>query len=264
MHEHRHARKAVGTLGHRLGRPVRGRRQPVLLGPGHPLDDWVHRFEMRRVRGQGDRQPCAAAPLEDASGSLVVLHVARALHRFGVEIPLELLEDLLVRLADDVRQDVEPTTVGHSHHDLRHALSGGGVEQRVEEDDGRLRPLQAEPLLADVARVEEAFEHLGRVQPVQDVTLLVLGEGAGVPFDVLLDPSLLLGVLYVHVLDGEGPAVGVAEHMEDLVECRHVTPGQAVRHEGARQVPDGQPVGQGVEFRVDVRGLDAQRGRGWR
>ena len=48
-------------------------------------------------------------------------------------------------------------------------------EQGVEDDDGRLGALEAEPLLAHVAGVEEALEHLGRVQAVQDVALLVRG-----------------------------------------------------------------------------------------
>ena len=136
---------------------------------------------------------------------------------------------------------------------------GGGVEQRVEQDDGRLRALQAEPLLPDVAGVEEALEHLGRVEPAEDVPLLLEVEGRRLAFDVLLDPALLLGVLNVHVLDGERPAVGVAQHVEDLVERGDVAPGQAVGDELARQVPDGEPVGQRVELGVDVRGLRVER-----
>ena len=214
---------------------------------------------MRGVRGQGDRQLLPGAGHEDAAGTLVVLDVARALDRLGVEIPLELLEDLAVRLADDVGQHVEPAPVGHAHHDLGHARTGGGVEQRVEQDDGRLGPLEPEALLPDVAGVEEPFEDLGRVEPVEDVALLLHVERAGLPFDVLLDPSLLLGVLNVHVLDAERPAVGVAQDVEDLVEGGDVAPGQAVRHELAGQVPDGQPVGQRVEFGVDVRRLGVER-----
>ena len=78
-------------------------------------------------------------------------------------------------------------------------------------------------------------------------------------FDVLLDPALLLGILDVHVLDAERPAVGVAQDVEDLVERGHVAPGQAVGHELAGQVPDGEPVGQRVELGVDVRRLGVER-----
>ena len=82
---------------------------------------------------------------------------------------------------------------------------------------------------------------------------------AGLPLDVLLDPALLLGILDVHVLDAQGAAVGVAQDVEDLVEGGHVAPGQAVGDELARQVPDGEPVGERVELGVDVRGLGIER-----
>ncbi len=87
----------------------------------------------------------------------------------------------------------------------------------------------------------------------------LLVERARLAFDVLLDPPLLLGILNVHVLDGQGAAVGVAQDVEDLVERGHVAPGQAVGHEGAGQVPDGEPVGQRVELGVDVRRLGVER-----
>ena len=104
---------------------------------------------------------------------LVVLDVAGPLHRLGVEVALELLEDLPVGLADDVGQHVEPAPVGHAHHRLGRAGHGRLVQQGVEQDDGRLGPLEAEALLADVAGVQEPLEDLGRVQPVEDVALLV-------------------------------------------------------------------------------------------
>ena len=49
----------------------------------------------------------------------VVLDVAGALHRVGVDVALELGEDRLVALAHDVRQHVEPAAVGHAEHARR-------------------------------------------------------------------------------------------------------------------------------------------------
>ena len=51
--------------------------------------------------------------------------------------------------------------------------AGGRVEERVEQDDGRLGPFEAEALLPDVAGVEEALEDLGGVEAAEDVALLV-------------------------------------------------------------------------------------------
>ena len=111
----------------------------------------------------------------------------------------------------------------------------------------------------DVAGVEEPLEDLGGVEPVEDVTLLLGGERGGDPLDVLLDPPLLLGVLDVHVLDAEGPAVGVAEDVEDLVERGGVLAGEPVGDELARQVPDGQSVVERVELGVELGRLGVER-----
>ena len=111
----------------------------------------------------------------------------------------------------------------------------------------------------DVAGVEEPLEHLGGVQAAEDVPLLVRGQSGRHPLDVLLDPPLLLEVLDVHVLDPEGPAVGVAQDVEDLVERRHVPAGQPVGHELPRQVPDGEAVVRRVELGVELGRLGVER-----
>ena len=56
-------------------------------------------------------------------------------------------------------------------------------------------------------------------------------------FDVLLDPSLLVGILDVHVLDAERAAVGVAQDLEDVAE-RH---GVACRPARRPRTPDRGP-----------------------
>ena len=78
------------------------------------------------------------------------------------------------------------------------------------------------------------------------------------PFDVLLDPPLLLGILDVHVLHAEGPAVGVAQDVQDLVQGGQVLAGQAVGHELTGQVPDGQAVVERVELGVELGRLGVQ------
>ena len=85
-------------------------------------------------------------------------------------------------------------------------------------------------------------------------------------FDLLLDPALLLGLLDVHVLDADRPAVGVAQHVQDLAERqlplpadRCVDPHVAAGQELAVEVPDGQPVGGRVELGVHLRRFRRQR-----
>ncbi len=149
--------------------------------------------------------------------------------------------------------------MSHAHHDFGHPGAGRRVEKRIQQHDGRLGTLETEALLPDVAGVEEPLEDLGRVEAVEDVTLLLDVERGRLTLDMLLDPTLLLGILDVHVLDGQGAAVGVAQDVEDLVEGGDLAPCQAVGDELARQVPDGEAVRQRVEFGVDVRGLGVER-----
>ena len=256
-----HRERVTGSVDKALpGPPLAA--EGVLAGPGHADDHRVDRLEVGRVGGHGDRDGAARAAREAAGGALVVLDVAGALDRLGVEVPLELLEDLAVGLADDVGQDVEAAAVRHAHDRLVEPLGHRLVEEGVEDHDGRLGALEAEPLLAHVAGVEEALEDLGGVQPVQDVALLVRHGHRGDPLDVLLDPPFLAGVLDVHVLDPERAAVGVAEHREDLVEGGHALAGQSVGHEGPGQVPDGQSVVQRVQLGVESTG-SASSGSRW-
>ena len=109
--------------------------------------------------------------------------------------------------------------MGHAEHGLGLPGHGGGVDHGVEQRHGRLGPLQAEPLLADVLGLEELLERLGGVQAIEDPALLLGAELGGDAFDVVLDPPLLVGLLDVHVLDADGPAVGVAQHAEDVAEA---------------------------------------------
>ena len=105
---------------------------------------------------------------------------------------------------------------------------GRRLEDGVEDRDGRLGALEPEALLAHVLGGEELLEGLGRVEPLEDVALVVGVELGDDALDLLLDPALLLGVLDVHVLDADGAAVGVAQHVEDVAE-RHAAPGRRGR-----------------------------------
>ena len=159
----------------------------------------------------------------------VVLHVARALHRVGVDLALELLEDLVVALADDVGEHVEAAAVRHADHRAVELGVGGRLEDGVEDRDGRLGALEAEALLADVLGGEELLERLGRVEPLEDVALVVEVELRRHALDLLLDPALLLRVLDVHVLDADRAAVRVAQHVEDVAERHALAAGRGRR-----------------------------------
>ena len=231
----------------------------VLLGSGHALDHRVDGLEVRRVGGELEGDLVAGAADERARLAQVVLHVARALDGLGVDVPLELLEDLVVALAHDVGEHVEAAPMGHAHHRAVEAGVGGALEHRVDERDRALRAFDAEALLADVLLAEELLEGLGGVELFEDVALVVGGQVDADALHLLLHPVLLLRLLDVHVLDADRAAVGVAQDVEDLSECQGVGAGQALGEELAVQVPDREAVGGRVELRVHVRLFPGQR-----
>ena len=130
----------------------------------------------------------------------MVLDVARALARERQQHALELAEDLLVGLAQDVGEHVQPTTVSHADHDLLDALLGRALDRLRQRGDQGVRPLEREALVADVLRVQEALEVLGPVQPLQDLEDALareLVEVLGV-LDAVADPVLAPAVGDVH------------------------------------------------------------------
>lgn len=117
--------------------------------------------------------------------------------------------------------------MGHAHDRTIEAVIGGRPEDGIENCDGRLGSLDSEPLLTHILGGEELLEGLRGIQPPQDVTLLVGVDAVGDPFNLLLDPSLLLGVGDVHVLDADRPAVGVTQHVQQVAQLHPSGPADA-------------------------------------
>ena len=187
-----------------------------------------------------ERRPDAgtAARRVHALRAQVVLHVTGPLRGARVQVPLELLEYLRVRLADDVRQDVQPAPVRHADDGLVHLRAGSLGEHRIEQRDERLGALQGEPLLADELGLQERLERLGDVEPGQDADLVVVLGPAVRPLDACLQPGALVGVLHVHVLDADSAAVRVAQHAEDLPQPHSRRPAEASGGEVSLKIPE--------------------------
>ena len=232
----------------------------VTLRPGHALDHRVDGLEVARVRRERHHDLVTGRRGVRAGRADVVLHVAGALHRRRVERALELEEDLAVALADRVHEHVEPAAVRGAEHGFGHAGVGGRAEQRVEHRDQALGAFEAEALLAQVLRVHEPFEGLGRVQAVEDPALLLGLQRGRRRLDPRLHPLLLVRLLDVHVLDADGAGVRVTQHPEDVAqgECLAVEAAGAEPADGklAVEVPDGEAVVVDVELGVGA-GLPA-------
>ena len=111
---------------------------PPLLGPRTALDHRVDGLEVARVCGQADMDfgvgGCSVVRAETA----VVFDIAITAVRVRAGGVLEFVEDHRVRLAEYVREDVEPAAVGHAHHDLFGAGLGRSFDELVESRNQRL------------------------------------------------------------------------------------------------------------------------------
>ena len=83
------------------------------------------------------------------------------LRSVGVELVLELGEDLRRRLLQHVGEHVEPPAVSHADHDLDHVRARGALDQPLQQRDQALGALQREALVAQELVLQELLEHLG-------------------------------------------------------------------------------------------------------
>jgi hypothetical protein len=198
--------------------PARGVADRVTLRSRHAFDHGVDGLDVARVGGERERHVATVESDMLAARAEVVLDVTGALDAARVELALELAEDLLVRLPEDVGEHVQPSPVRHTEHDLAHVRTRGLVGERVEHRNERLRALEREALLTEVLRVHEALEDFSRAQLFEDSALLLLGERRPRRLDALLDPSLLVGLLDVHVLDADRACVRVTKDAKDRAQ----------------------------------------------
>ena len=134
----------------------------ILLGLGHAFDDRVDRFEVARVRGERDaRSACPTRLLNLPVAPTWYFTSPEPCGTFGSSSPSNSRKicayDLPTMLASTLRRprcDMPITTSSH-------AVVGRGVEQEVEHRDQRLRAFEAEALLPEELRVQEALERLG-------------------------------------------------------------------------------------------------------
>jgi hypothetical protein len=221
-----------------------------LLGPGATLHHRAHRLQVGGIAGERQVDAIAALHAPIVREALVVLHVAGAEGAVDQRAVLELGEDRLQGLAEDVREHVQATPVGHADHDLAHADPRTVLDDGVEQGDQALGALQGEALLAQKLRVQEALEQLGRrelLEHPQPLAGFELG-GALALLEVAAQPALVARVLDVGVLHAHRPAVGGAQPGEDLTQRLDRTAGQVARDVGAVHVVVAEAVVGGIQL----------------
>ena len=154
----------------------------------------------------------------------------------------ELVEDLGVVLAYDVRHHVQTAAVWHANAHLVELFVRGLLADLVQQNDYGFTALQGETFLPHELGLQKGLEDLGLVQLVEGVHVLLVGEGLAGHFDAVLEPLALLGIRDVHVFDGNGATVGVLQDGENFPQraVAPFLPAEGADGELAVQVPDGQ------------------------
>ncbi len=140
----------------------------------------------------------------------------------------------------------------HADRDLDHAGRRGDFDDRVQGRDRYLPAFEAEALGGDITFLTERLEALGLGQMLQDLALFACVQG-GVPrraFDAPLNPRLLVGILDMHELDADGPAIGSAEDLQDLPQRGGFQPQHVVDEDRLIEIGFGKAVGLGIQFRM--------------
>ena len=118
----------------------------------------VHRFQVAGVRNQAHMH-LDTVELAVGAGAEMVLHIARTADIVGIGAStLEFMEDDLVRLAHDIRENVEPPPVRHAVNNLANALMRAVFDHRFQRRDHAFAAVQAEALGADILLAEKFLE----------------------------------------------------------------------------------------------------------
>src|SRR5690606_25231878 len=118
----------------------------VLLGAHLSEHDGIDALEMRGIGGQR-KVDLVVVELAVARGAEMVFHVARALDLVRrCRAALELVEQRAVRLAHDLRQDVQAAAMRDAEDDLLHAEIAAALDDLLERRDQALAAVETEPL----------------------------------------------------------------------------------------------------------------------
>ncbi len=239
----------------------RSRIPHVVLARAHRAEDHrIHELEVAGIEVEIQIDRAAVGGGAQRRIAEVVLYVPVALHITGREIRLELAEDHIEWLVQDVGQDVEPATMGHSDHDLLDSDRRGRVDQSLEHRNQRGGAFERESFLSYVLHVQELLEGVGDPQSLQQVdTRRGLEDGTVADrLHALLEPFASLALGDPHELDADRAAVGVAQGRDQVAHHTVHGPAERVVPQRPVQVGRGQAMGRGIELPALGRGL-AQR-----
>ena len=155
----------------------------------------------------------------------MVLHVT--FHELVLIIlALELAEDLIVALAQGVRQYVEATAVGHADDILGDAEFSPVLDHRIQCGNEGFGTFDAEPFRADELLAQEALEDHCFIELLQDLLLLLDGEFGHIAcaLHALLQPTHLFRIADILELRADALAVRLFQQGHDVTQLGRSDP----------------------------------------
>ena len=192
----------------------------------------------------------------------MIFHIARPVDIFGlIAAALEFVENGLVGLLQHIGQNVQAAAVGHAKIDLAHAQIAAALYDLLHRGDQGLGPVKAETLGAHVFDLQELLIAFRLDQLVEDGFAPLAGKAYffAIAFDAFFQPTCLIGVRDMHILQRKGAAVGALYDFNDLAHRGHFQPQNHVDKNRAVHIGIGEAVRGGVKFGVMAAFDNAQR-----
>ena len=221
----------------------------VLLSADDTLEHGVCSLKVRGVSSHVHLGLLTGIGGEDTLGTEVVLHVTGAT-LVGCCGAGELTENLSVGLTSNVGQNVQATAVCHTNGNALQVVVSGLVQNSVQQRNQGLAALQGEALLTQVLGLQEVLECLSLNQLGENTELLLAGGLSNAALQALLEPCANLGVLRVHVLNGQGAGVCLVQALQDGAQRQTLGTAEATGRVDAVQIPQGQAVVLQLQVRV--------------
>lgn len=173
----------------------------VLDGAGLAKDDGVLSLQMRRVGNERKLDTLPGWGWALKVHSQMVLDISRSLILTSGG-SAEFAENRFIRLANDVGEDVQAATMGHTDDNILDTIVDAAIDESLHSRNEGLATFQTEALVVGVFCGGESLEAGRPNKTVQDTALLVDGVFVWLrDFDALSEPVALFPVWDVNVFD---------------------------------------------------------------
>jgi hypothetical protein len=186
-------------------------------------DDGVLGLKMRRVGDQRKLNTLARRCRTLKVHTKMVLDVTRTLI-LTTSCTSELAEDRLVGLSDDVGENVETTTMGHTDNDILDTVVNTAINKSLHTGDKGFTTLETESLVVGVLGGQERLKAGTPDKTVKNTALLidrVLERGGNL--EALTKPVALVTVRDVNELNAERTAVDSLTSINNLTKSHLLT-----------------------------------------